>query len=197
MSFTALFGGTFNPLHIGHCEILAALENRPEIGEIWIMPTRIPPHKVFDKVADDSVRIEMCRMAAKHYKKAQVSLIEFERTGKSYTFDTVKLLKQKYPERDFVFVCGGDMLVTFDEWYRYSELMKMLPFYAFRRTDTDDTLFDSKKAQLEREGMRITVMNERITAVSSTLIRKDVNSAKALLPEYIYDYIKAGGIYGV
>ena len=51
--------------------------------------------------------------------------------------------------------------------------------------------------QLEREGMRITVMNERITAVSSTLIRKDVNSAKALLPEYIYDYIKAGGIYGV
>ena len=89
------------------------------------------------------------------------------------------------------------MLVTFDEWYRYSELMKMLPFYAFRRTDTDDTLFDSKKAQLEREGMRITVMNERITAVSSTLIRKDVNSAKALLPEYIYDYIKAGGIYGV
>lgn len=197
MSFTALFGGTFNPLHIGHCEILSALEKRPEIGEIWIMPTRIPPHKVFDRVADDSVRIEMCRMAAERCKKARVSLIEFERTGKSYTFDTVKLLKQKYPERDFVFVCGGDMLVTFDEWYRYSELMKMLPFYAFRRTDTDDTLFDSKKAQLEREGMRITVMNERITAVSSTLIRKDVNSAKALLPEYIYDYIKAGGIYGV
>ena len=184
-------------MHIGHCEILSALEKRPEIGEIWIMPTRIPPHKVFDRVADDSVRIEMCRMAAKHYKKAQVSLIEFERTGKSYTFDTVKLLKQKYPERDFVFVCGGDMLVTFDEWYRYSELMKMLPFYAFRRTDTDDTLFDSKKEQLEREGMRITVMNERITAVSSTQIRKDVNSAKALLPEYIYDYITAGGIYGV
>ena len=112
MSLTALFGGTFNPLHIGHCEILAALENRPEIGEIWIMPTRIPPHKVFDKVADDSVRIEMFRMAAKHYKKAQVSLIEFERTGKSYTFDTVKLLKQKYPERDFVFVCGGDRIVS-------------------------------------------------------------------------------------
>ena len=89
------------------------------------------------------------------------------------------------------------MLVTFDEWYRYDELMKMLPFYAFRRTDTDDALFDSKKVQLEREGMRITVMNERITAVSSTLIRNNINSAKRFLPEYIYNYIKAGGIYGV
>ena len=134
MGFTALFGGTFNPPHIGHYEMLRALDYRRDIDEVWLMPDRIPPHKVCDFLASDKDRINMCRIMAEDFKKVKLCLIEFERTGKSYSIDTVRLLKQKYKERDFIFVCGGDMLISFDKWYKYEELLKEIPFLAFRRT---------------------------------------------------------------
>ena len=102
MGFTALFGGTFNPPHIGHYEMLRALDSRRDIDEVWLMPDRIPPHKVCDFLASDKDRINMCRIMAEDFKKVKLCLIEFERTGKSYSIDTVRLLKQKYKERDFI-----------------------------------------------------------------------------------------------
>lgn len=196
MGITAIFGGTFNPPHIGHLEMLAALNSREDIEEIWLMPDRIPPHKVCDFLADDSDRIEMCRIIAEGFPKVRLCLAEFEREGKSYTFDTVTDFLKKYPEREFTFVCGGDMLISFDKWHRYKELMKMVSFTVFRRTDTDNTEFDRKAAEFSDMGMKITVMSEIITAVSSTYIRNNFAKSRELLPEKIYDYIKNGGIYG-
>lgn len=195
MGYTAIFGGTFNPPHIGHYEMLSALEKRPEIEEIWLMPDRIPPHKVCDFLADDSDRIEMCRIIAKDFKKARLCLAEFEREGKSYTYDTVTEFLKKYPDKKFIFVCGGDMLISFDKWYRYEELMKMLPFTVFRRTDTDNAEFDLKAAEFSEMGMEITVMSEVITAVSSSYIRNNFEKSRDLVPEKIYNYIKDRGIY--
>ena len=195
MGYTAIFGGTFNPPHIGHYEMLSALEKRPEIEEIWLMPDRIPPHKVCDFLADDSDRIEMCRIIAKDFKKARLCLAEFEREGKSYTYDTVTEFLKKYPDKKFIFVCGGDMLISFDKWYRYEELMKMLPFTVFRRTDTDNAEFDLKSAEFSEMGMEITVMSEVITAVSSSYIRNNFEKSRDLVPEKIYNYIKDRGIY--
>lgn len=195
MGYTAIFGGTFNPPHIGHYEMLSALENRPEIEEIWLMPDRVPPHKVCDFLADDDDRIEMCRIIAADFKKARLCLAEFEREGKSYTYDTVTEFLKKYPPKKFTFICGGDMLVSFDKWYRYEELMKMLPFTVFRRTDTDNAEFDRKAAELSAKGMEITVMSEVITAVSSTYIRNNFEKSRDLVPENIYNYIKDRGIY--
>ena len=196
MGLTAIFGGTFNPPHIGHYQMLKALDNRPEIEEIWLMPDKIPPHKVCDFLADDSDRIEMCRIIADDFKKVRLCLAEFEREGKSYTYDTVTEFRKRYPQREFTFVCGGDMLISFKEWYRYEELMKMISFTVFRRTDTDNAEFDRKAEELSEMGMKITVMSEIITSVSSTYIRNNTEKSRELLPEKIYDYIKDGGIYG-
>ena len=195
MGYTAIFGGTFNPPHIGHYEMLAALEKCPEIEEIWLMPDKIPPHKVCDFLADDSDRIEMCRIIAKDFKKARLCLAEFEREGISYTYDTVTEFLKKYPDKKFIFVCGGDMLIFFDKWYRYEELMKMLPFTVFRRTDTDNAEFDRMAERLSLQGMEITVMSEVITAVSSSYIRNNFEKSRDLVPEKIYNYIKDRGIY--
>ena len=196
MGLTAIFGGTFNPPHIGHYQMLKALDNRPEIEEIRLMPDRIPPHKVCDFLADDKDRIEMCRLIADDFTKARLCLTEFEREGKSYTYDTVTEFRKKYPQREFTFVCGGDMLISFKDWYRYKELMKLISFTVFRRTDTDNAEFDRKAAELSAMGMKITVMSETITAVSSTYIRNNIEKSRELLPEKIYNYIKDGGIYG-
>lgn len=195
MGYTAIFGGTFNPPHIGHCEMLSALEKCPQIEEIWLMPDKIPPHKVCDFLASDKDRIEMCRLLAADFSKVKLCLAEFEREGKSYTFDTVTEFRNKYPDKKFTFVCGGDMLVSFDKWYRYEELMKMLPFTVFRRTDTDNAEFDRMAERLSLEGMKITVMSEVITAVSSSYIRNNLEKSRDLLPEKIYNYIENRGIY--
>lgn len=195
MALTAIFGGTFNPLHIGHYEMLKVLEQDPDIDEIFLMPDRIPPHKVCDFMAEDSIRIEMCRIATEDFSKVKLCLIEFEREGKSYSYDTVLNLKAKYPDKDFVFVCGGDMLVTFDRWYNYKELIKEISFIAFRRSDIDNTLFDEAAKRMRQEGMRLTVKEEVIPSVSSTEIRNDFKMAKKLLPSEIFEFLKERGVY--
>ena len=195
MGYTAIFGGTFNPFHIGHYEMLSALNSDNSIDKILIMPDRIPPHKVCDYMADDDTRIEMCRIIAEDFPKAEVCLIEFERGGRSYSYDTVLELKKRYPEKDFVFVCGGDMLIFFSKWYNYKELMKLIPFIVFRRSDTDINEFNESVKKYTEMGMKITVKDEIISAVSSTEIRQNFLASKALLPEKIYNYLLNRGEY--
>lgn len=195
MPITAIFGGTFNPFHIGHYQMLKALHKCEKIGKIFIMPDKIPPHKSCDFLANDDVRIEMCRIAASDFSKAEVCLIEFEREGKSYTYDTLKLLKEKYPNENFAFVCGGDMLVNFDKWYNYEYLMKNLPFIVFKRTDTDEQQFEYSIERFSKMGMNITVMDKKIATVSSTEIRAGFSEAEKLLPERIYNFLLEKDIY--
>lgn len=195
MGLTAIFGGTFNPFHIGHYEMLKVLQNDNNVEEIWIMPDKIPPHKTCDFLASDKDRIEMCEIVANDFSKAKLCLVEFEREGKSYTYDTVKYLFEKYPQKEFSFVLGGDMLVSFEKWYRFDELMKMLPFIAFKRTDTNNIEFLNCAEKFEKMGMNITVKEDLIPNVSSTDFRK--SNLKELLPEKVYSFIKERGIYGV
>lgn len=195
MGFTAIFGGTFNPFHIGHYEMLESLQKDDSIDKILVMPDRIPPHKVCDYMADDETRIEMCRIAVSDFSKAELCLIEFEREGKSYSYDTVKELMNKFPNEQFVFVCGGDMLVFFPKWYKYEELMHLVPFIAFRRSDTENSEFDKCVEKFTEMGMNITVKEEVIPAVSSTEIRNDFSVAKRLLPEKIYKFLLNRGEY--
>ena len=195
MGFTAIFGGTFNPFHIGHYEMLCALQNDENVDNIIIMPDKIPPHKVCDYMANDETRIEMCRIASEDFSKAEVCLIEFQREGKSYSYDTVLLLKEKYPDDDFIFVCGGDMLVFFPKWYKYEELMKLVPFMVFKRSDTDNKLFENSVDSFRKMGMNITVKDEIITAISSTEIRNNFQKYKELMPKKIYEFLLNRGVY--
>lgn len=195
MGFTAIFGGTFNPFHNGHYKMLEALQNDERIDEIWIMPDKIPPHKECEYMPQDSDRIEMCEIVAKDFSKASVCTAEFEREGKSFTYDTVVNLQERFPQNDFIFVCGGDMFVYFPKWYRYQELMRLLPFYVFGRTDTEVDEFDACFREFKEKGMQIIVNNTQIPDISSTAFRK--NKSPELLPKSVYNYIKERGIYNV
>ena len=195
MGFTAIFGGTFNPIHKGHYEMLEALQNDKSITEIWIMPDKIPPHKECDYMASDSDRIDMCELVAKDFSKAKVCLVEFEREGKSYTYDTVVELKEKFPQKDFIFVCGGDMFLYFPKWYRYEDLMKLLPFYIFSRATDDKDAFETGVKEFSKMGMRLVFNGAKISNISSTQFR-DTKLAE-LLPQRVYKFIKERGIYDV
>ena len=193
--YTVIFGGTFNPFHIGHYEILKALDSDPQVEKILLMPDRLPPHKTSEFLIDDETRTQMCRIASEDFPKCQLCLIEFEREGKSYTVDTVKLLKERYPDRDFAFAIGGDMFVSFKKWRKYEELIKMLSFFVFKRSATDTQEFDKVFEELTAEGMKIILKDEVIPAVSSTQLRRDFEKSKHLLPEKVYYYLKDRGVY--
>lgn len=193
MANIAIFGGTFNPFHIGHYEMLEALCSLSFIDKVFVMPDKIPPHKSFDEAIDDIHRQNMCRLACDDFQKAELCLVEFERDGKSYTIDTVKLLKEKYPNDNFYIAIGGDMLSTLDTWYNWQELIKAVPFIAFSREGLDD--FDAALNRLTNNGANIIVVDSNITNISSTRLRQKIE--QNLLPEKIYDYIVQKGIYNV
>ena len=194
--YICVFGGTFNPFHIGHYEILKALQSDESVEKILLMPDRLPPHKTSEFLIDDETRIEMCRLASKDFPKCQLCLIEFEREGKSYTVDTVKLLKERYPHKDFAFAIGGDMFVSFKLWRKYEELIKMLSFFVFNRSATDPEEFHNVFEELTEEGMKIILKDDIIPAVSSTELRQEFENNKDLIPEKIYKFLKEGGVYG-
>ncbi len=193
MANVAIFGGTFNPFHIGHYEMLNSVCNLDFIDKVLVMPDKIPPHKSFDNIVDDIHRQNMCNIVCGDFKKAELCLIEFERDGKSYTVDTIKLLKEKYPNDKFFIVIGGDMLSSLDTWYNWQELIKLSGFIAFRREGLSD--FDKSYERLSEHGANIIVIDDKITDVSSTELRNKLN--KNLLPENVYYYIFEKGIYNV
>ncbi len=189
MLYTAIFGGTFNPLHIGHYEMLKALQSDERIGKILLMPDRIPPHKDFEFLLTDQERIECCRIAAEDFSKAELCLIEFEREGKSYTYDTVLELKKRYKEDKLAFVIGGDMLIFFPKWYRYKDLIQELPFIVFERQGDNAEDYKRSLKMLQNEGMEIIGFKNKIPTVSSTEIRSNIKLASRYLPKKIYDFL--------
>lgn len=191
MSITAVFGGTFNPFHIGHYEILKCLCEQNWIEKVLVLPDKIPPHKVCDYMPLDTDRIEMCKIVCEDFEKAELSLIEFEREGKSFTVDTITLLKKRYPNDKFAFVCGGDMIATLDEWHEWENLITQTAFIAFSRNDSAE--FKESVERMRSLGADIRVIDTAITDISSSMLRQTVN--KDFIPPKVYDYIIKRKIY--
>lgn len=194
MGVTILFGGTFNPFHIGHYEMLESLCALPYAEEVYIMPDRIPPHKICDFLAPDEDRIAMCQIAAQDFTKAKVLTIEFELEGKSYTYNTIQELKKRYPQKRFAMACGADMIATLDKWYRWQELIGEISFLAFNRGG--DATFEKQVERMRLLGAEITVIDDVITEISSTQLRKMIKSnINGLIPVKIAEYIFKKGLY--
>lgn len=187
----AIFGGTFNPFHIGHYEILESLCESDMFDKVLVIPDKTPPHKEKSSATPDSDRIEMCRIVCDDFDKAQLCLIEFEREGKSYTVDTVKALKKQYENADFFVACGGDMIKTLDTWYDFDTLKKIASFVAFGRGN--DPGFSNDVNRMRALGAEIIVFDTPITNVSSTELRK--NLKPQFLPKKVCDYVSERGIY--
>ncbi|MBE6810794.1 MAG: nicotinate (nicotinamide) nucleotide adenylyltransferase [Ruminococcaceae bacterium] len=187
----AIFGGTFNPFHIGHYEMLSSICSLEFIDKVLVMPDKIPPHKTLNNVVDDLHRQNMCKIVCEDFIKAEPCFIEFEREGKSYTIDTINLLRKKHPNDNFFVTIGGDMLSTLDTWYNWQELIKKVSFIAFKRDGIAD--FEKSYNRLIDLGADIKIIDDKITNISSTKLRNKIS--KEYLPPKIYDYIIEKGIY--
>lgn len=191
MGSIAVFGGTFNPFHIGHYFILKALCECELFYKVLLVPDRVPPHKEMLYKVSDRDRIEMCRIVCEDFKKAELCLIEFKREGKSYTFDTVKALKSIYPSDKIFVAIGADMVKTLDTWYNFGELKNIASFAAFNRGG-GKSFFDDVD-RMRSLGADILVFSNEIPEISSSELRKELNPD--FLPEKVFEYANKRRIY--
>ena len=195
----AIYGGSFNPPHLGHAEAARTVceELRPDI--FYIIPDNIPPHKEPDENSPTAAqRLELCRLAFADLPGVIVSDIETSREGKSYTADTVRLLRERYPEDELILVVGTDMLLCFDEWYQFEYLLAECRLAVLPRDDSHERELTEKIRTLETAyGARITLLGHTPLEMSSSEIRKrlKLRLRAGLLDDRVYSLIIREGWY--
>ena len=115
---TAIYGGSFNPPHLGHVRAAAAVMEKLGPDRLLIIPTNIPPHKEMAQGSPSpEQRMELCRLAFGDIPGAELSDMEIKREGRSYSADTVGSLREMYPQDELYLVMGSDMFLSFCQWY--------------------------------------------------------------------------------
>ena len=186
----AIYGGTFNPPHLGHTRVIYALKETIDPDRILLIPNYLPPHKEMEENAPDAdQRLEMASLAFSEIEKCEISDMEIRRGGKSYTYETIDELKSLNGDDELYLVVGSDMLLSFTEWKRYQYILENSTLVCASRTGEDR---EELLAALPPDG--ILLENEPVV-ISSSEIRADVDRYKELLDPRVYEYITKNRLY--
>ena len=169
----AVYGGSFNPPHLGHREaVITALEAlKPDL--LLIMPDHEPPHKEMEEGSPTpEQRLELCRLTFGDLEQVEISSLELERNGKSYTYDTVLELEERFPDARLTLIIGTDMILTFEEWYHFEYLLAHCRLAAMARDPEDDERLRAAAEHLRGTyGAEIILLNHTPLPMSSTELR--------------------------
>jgi len=216
-----LFGGTFNPIHMGHLRAALEVQAVFALEKIYFIPSALPPHKEPRGVSDAQDRMEMTRLAVLNYPGFAVSDVELKRSGPSYTIDTACHFKSIMPENTrLYFILGLDAFLEIDTWKSYRSLLQLIPLIVMTRTDSgcsDTTMMwktlgsyikcsisdryifaESTSCYVHDENPSIFILDIAPIDISSTKIRKRISngrSIQSLVPENVEDFIKSKGLY--
>lgn len=194
----AIYGGSFNPPHIGHVNVAEKVSEyfRPE--KFYIIPAGTPPHKAMAAdSASDAQRLEMCRLAFSGLN-AEISDMEMRREGKSYTADTLMELQKVHPGQELILVMGTDMFLSLDTWNRAEFILKTAHICVLRR-DEEKAAIDEKAAEYsEKYESTVTFIAAEPVPAASSDIRKllKLRKGRELLPESVYEYIIRNRLFG-
>ncbi len=192
-----LFGGTFDPPHLGHIHILKSSILTVKPQKVVIMPTGIPPHK-YAKAADAHFRLEMCKCFLSIFENTEIDEEEIKRVGKSYTSDTVNYLKSKYNNAKIAMSIGSDMLLMFHKWHEFEKLLESVQIVVHCRTSEDIMPAQKYVQELNENGADVIIANARIKEISSTEIRDMVERNEditKLVPEMVLNCITENNLY--
>lgn len=196
----ALFGGSFNPPHLGHVEAARSVVSCLHPDRLLIMPTCVSPHKVMaEDTPSPDVRKTLCELAFRDIPQAEVSDLEMRRTGKSYTADTLAELHAMYPDDEPVLIMGTDMILSLESWSRPETIMELAEIAVLLRGVDEDEKVRSHIAYLrETYGARITLLEAGVYPAASTDVRNTLKQAggSKLLSEPVYEYIIRNRLYG-
>lgn len=193
-----IFGGTFDPPHIGHLVLAEAARSELGLSEVVFLPAAQPPHKLNKVISPTMHRVEMVKRAIASNGRFALSTLDADRAGPSYTVDSMRLLRETWGETvEIVFIMGLDSLVDLPGWYQAPELLKLVNFAVVARPG-----YHADMASLERQlpGVvdRVTFVPAPLIGISSTAIRQRVqesDSIRYLLPPSVERYIYEEQLY--
>lgn len=201
-----VYGGTFNPPHLGHLTAARAVFDLLKLDKLLLVPAGLPPHKALPAGSPTAEqRLEMTRLAAEQLglgDRVQVLDLELRRQGKSYTADTLSQIRELYPEAELWLLMGTDMFLTLQTWHEPEAIFAQAGIAAFGRTEEDtEELFSVQREYLYRtypDARIFTLTIPGVVDISSTELREQLSADRGanLLAPAVYGYILREGLYG-
>ena len=194
-----IYGGTFAPVHNAHVETAKLFMEQMRLDYLFVIPSAIPPHKDIDPLDNPMHRLKMCELAFKGMDGVVVSDMEIKRGGKSYTVDTLKALSAK--GRRLLLLCGTDMVLSFDTWYKYREILDLCyPVYMRREKDAmlDSMIVNKLSKYYNESGKMFRKLIGEPIELNSTEIRDAVKNGKSIshmVPAAVEKYIIENRLY--
>ena len=195
-----ILGGTFDPIHKGHIEVASAVLNAAELDQLTFMPTGDPPHKVHRNVTPGTLRLQMVQAAIQETgnPKFSVSDMEIERSGYTYTIDTLCALHAQNPADEYVWIIGADVLADLKHWKDYHQVFRLCSFIAMYRPGYSRTDFEAEYEELTQLGTRIQFVEVPSVDISSTEIRTGLAAGQdpsQFVPKSVAEIIETYGLY--
>lgn len=184
MKHTALFFGSFNPIHVGHLIIANTMLQHEGIDEVWLVVSPQNPFKERATLLADHHRLQMVQRAIDDNYRLRVCDIEMHLPIPSYTVVTLAALAEKYPDREFSLIMGGDNLATFDRWRNYQHILENHRIYVYPRPGYNRLPLASHP--------HVTLVDVPMMDISSSFIRSQIKvhkDVRYLLTEPVYKYL--------
>lgn len=184
----AIFGGTFDPIHNGHLHLIKSILDLERFERLVIVPAGDPWQK--ETEASSKQRLEMLELAIAGVG-VEISNCELNRVGPSYAIDTVRELRDDIPAEQYTWVLGSDAFAKIETWHKIDELVELVDFLVVVRPGSSSPTPSLK--------MRFEIIELGALDISATAIRKKVatrQSVAELVPDQVWQYIKANGLYG-
>jgi len=196
MSRVGVLGGTFDPLHLGHLRVAEVARDELTLERVLFVPAANPPHKSGGEVTDARERVAMLELVLSAEESFELSTIEIDRGGPSYTIETLDELQRERPETEYWFITGSDAFVEIRTWKEWETLLGRYSFVVHGRPGV--SLDDASRAVPAALHERIVFLRREMLNVSSTEIRRSVrdgHSIRFLVPDAVEGYIRQNRLY--
>lgn len=187
---TGLFFGSFNPIHQGHMMLANYLAEFTDLRSIWFIISPHNPFKKKDSLLDDHHRHQLVQEAIGDDPRFYASTIEFDMPKPSFTIDTLTHLSERYPDKEFVLLCGADILPTFHKWKNYEQILSEYKMLVYNRPGFIENPYHEHQA--------LEIIEAPQFDISSSFIRKAIATGKDVryfLPGNVYNYIREMHFY--
>ena len=194
MERIGIYSGTFNPTHVGHLQGAQYARRALSLDKILLIPDCAPPHKDM-AVADIRDRLAMLELACRDQEGLEVSHVTLSMELPSYSHSTVAAIREQYPQGEFFFLLGADMLPKFPDWVNAQAILEEVTLAVFRRGGKEDA--QDAKEKIEAMGGRVILLDNPLVDISSTQIRRMLvfGCASEFLPKAVEDFIRKAGLY--
>ena len=200
MSKIGIFGGTFNPIHLGHIRLGQLVLDEIKLDKILYIPDNTPPHKSDKDLACGEDRLNMINISLKDHIDMESSDIELKREGKSYSFETLLELKKLYPNDELYLITGADMFLTLDKWREPETIFKTANIIGVPRVNSDfEKMEEYVENVIKPMGAKVFMLSQTVfDTASSTYVRENIDDyqkIKDMITREVYRYITEKGLY--